>query len=98
MGCTAILEPDMALAHNSWTIDARELPPLEIIFGQSQAMSVVREMLERIADKTIPVLIQGESGTGKDIFAKLLHLSSSRAHGAWVKVSCPAIPHALIES
>jgi two-component system response regulator AtoC len=88
----------MALAHNSWTIQARELPPLEIIFGKSSAMAVVREMLERIADKTIPVLIQGESGTGKDIFAKLLHLSSDRASGAWVKVSCPAIPHALIES
>jgi two-component system, NtrC family, response regulator AtoC len=88
----------MALAHNSWTIDARELPSLEIIFGQSPAMATVREMLERIADKTVPVLIQGESGTGKDIIAKLLHLSSSRAKGAWVKVSCPAIPHALIES
>ena len=88
----------MASTHNTWTIEARELPPLEIIFGKSRAMVVVREMLERIADKTIPVLIQGESGTGKDIFAKLLHLSSDRASGAWVKVSCPAIPHALIES
>jgi two-component system, NtrC family, response regulator AtoC len=88
----------MALAHNSWTIDARELPPLEIIFGQSAEMSAVREMLDRIADKSVPVLIQGESGTGKDIFAKLLHLSSSRPNGAWVKVSCPAIPHTLIES
>jgi two-component system, NtrC family, response regulator AtoC len=88
----------MALAHNSWTIDARELPPLEMIFGQSAEMSAVRGMLERIADKSVPVLIQGESGTGKDIFAKLLHLSSSRPNGAWVKVSCPAIPHTLIES
>jgi two-component system, NtrC family, response regulator AtoC len=61
-------------------------------------MAAPREMLERIADKTVPVLIQGESGTGKDIFAKLLHLSSRRANGAWVKVSCPAIPHSLIES
>jgi two-component system, NtrC family, response regulator AtoC len=88
----------MTLAHNSWTIDARELPPLEMIFGQSAEMSAVRGMLERIADKSVPVLIQGESGTGKDIFAKLLHLSSSRPNGAWVKVSCPAIPHTLIES
>ncbi len=61
-------------------------------------MAVAREILERISDKTVPVLLQGESGTGKDIFAKLLHLSSNRANGAWVKVSCPAIPHALIES
>lgn len=88
----------MALARSSWTIDARDLPPLEVIFGRSPAMSAVRELLDRVAEKTVPVLLQGESGTGKDIFAKLLHLSSNRANGAWVKVSCPAIPHALIES
>jgi len=88
----------MALAHNSWIIDVRELPPMEVIFGRSSAMVAARELLERIADKTVPVLIQGESGTGKDIFAKLLHLSSDRSNSAWVKVSCPAIPHALIES
>lgn len=88
----------MALARNSWSLDARELPPLEVIFGKSSAMSAARELLDRVADKTVPVLLQGESGTGKDIIAKLLHLSSSRANAPWVKVSCPAIPHALIES
>ncbi len=88
----------MALARSSWTVDARELPPLEVIVGKSPAMASARDMLERVADKSVPVLIQGESGTGKDIFAKLLHLSSNRASGAWVKVSCPAIPHSLIES
>jgi two-component system, NtrC family, response regulator AtoC len=61
-------------------------------------MAAAREKLERVADKAVPVLLQGESGTGKEIFAKLLHLSSNRANGAWVKVACPAIPHALIES
>jgi two-component system response regulator AtoC len=71
---------------------------MEVIFGRSSTMAAAREMLDRVADKTVPVLVQGESGTGKDIFAKLLHLNSSRAVGAWVKVSCPAIPHALIES
>ena len=88
----------MALTHNSWTIGARDLPPLEVVYGKSSAKAAAREMLDRIADKTVPVLIQGESGTGKDLFAKLLHLSSNRANNAWVKVSCPAIPHALIES
>jgi two-component system, NtrC family, response regulator AtoC len=88
----------MALAHNSWVIDARELPPLDVVFGTSSGMAAARVILERTSDKTVPVLLQGESGTGKDIFAKLLHLNSSRANGAWVKVSCPAIPHTLIES
>jgi len=43
-------------------------------------------------------LLQGESGTGKDIFARLLHARSNRSNSAWVKVTCPAIPHSLIES
>jgi two-component system response regulator AtoC len=61
-------------------------------------MAAVREKLERIAGTTVPVLLQGESGTGKDIFARLIHARSNRANNAWVKVTCPAIPHALIES
>jgi two-component system response regulator AtoC len=71
---------------------------MDLIFGQSALMTVAREKLERIAETTVPVLLQGESGTGKDIFAKLLHARSSRAKAAWVKVTCPAIPHSLIES
>ncbi|MGD0547630.1 MAG: sigma-54 factor interaction domain-containing protein, partial [Terracidiphilus sp.] len=78
--------------------DLRELPPLEVIFGQSPGMAVAREKLERVAETTIPVLLQGESGTGKDIIARLLHTYSSRAKDAFVKVACPAIPHSLIES
>lgn len=61
-------------------------------------MALAREKLGRIAETTIPVLLQGESGTGKEIFAKLLHAYSRRMNGVWVKVNCPAIPHALIES
>jgi two-component system response regulator AtoC len=80
------------------TADLHDLPPLPIIFGQSPMMSVAREKLERVAATIVPVLLQGESGTGKDIFAKLLHTYSNRASGALVKVACPAIPHSLIES
>jgi two-component system response regulator AtoC len=61
-------------------------------------MAAAREKLDRVAQTTVPVLLQGESGTGKDIFAKLLHAHSNRSRGAWVKVACPAIPHTLIES
>jgi two-component system response regulator AtoC len=61
-------------------------------------MALVRQRLERIADTNIPVLLQGESGTGKEIMAKLLHVRSGRARSPLVKVSCPAIPHSLIET
>lgn len=79
-------------------VDVRDLPPLELIFGQTPAMVLVRDRLERIAGTDVPVLLQGESGTGKDIFARLLHGYSARANHSFVKVTCPAIPHSLIES
>ena len=88
----------MPLARASWFVDVRDLPSIDLIFGQSPAMAGVREKLERIAGTAVPVLIQGESGTGKDIFARLLHARSNRANLAFVKVTCPAIPLSLIES
>jgi two-component system response regulator AtoC len=78
--------------------EIRDLPPTNVILGQSSAMAVAREKLERVADTTVPVLLQGESGTGKDIVAKWLHVRSNRSKHAWVRVTCPAIPHSLIES
>ena len=88
----------MLLARATESFDIRDLPPKDVIFGQSPGMSIAREKLERIAETTIPVLLQGESGTGKEIFAKLLHAYSNRSNRAWVKVTCAAIPHSLIES
>jgi len=79
-------------------LDLRDLPPMNVIFGQSSMMTAAREKLEHVANTTVPVLLQGESGTGKEIFAKLLHAYSNRAKCALVKVTCPAIPFSLIES
>jgi two-component system response regulator AtoC len=75
-----------------------ELPPEELIFGQSPQMAIARSKVELAAATNVPVLLQGESGSGKEIFAKLLHIMSPRARFPWVKVMCPAIPHTLIES
>ena len=88
----------MALSRASWSVNVHDLPPMDVIFGRSAVMAAAREKLDRIADTTVPVLVQGESGTGKEILARLLHAQSNRAHGSWVKVTCPAIPHSLIES
>jgi two-component system response regulator AtoC len=88
----------MPLARASESADLRDLPPTEVIFGQTPLMAVAREKLERVAETTVPVLLQGESGTGKEIFARLLHVYSNRSKNSLVKVACPAIPHSLIES
>ncbi|MFZ0706874.1 MAG: sigma-54 dependent transcriptional regulator [Candidatus Korobacteraceae bacterium] len=74
------------------------MPPQSVIFGQTPLMQDVRHKLERVAGADIPVLISGESGTGKDIIARLLHAYSPWGQGPFVKVNCPAIPGTLLES
>jgi len=75
-----------------------EIPPEAIIFGRSDAMQSLRERLDKVACANVPVLIQGESGTGKDIIARLIHSRSPWKTGPYVKVNCPAIPGTLLES
>lgn len=74
------------------------LPPLSVIFGKSPAMRGIREQLEKISAANLPVLIHGESGTGKDVLARLFHKLSPWASGPFVKINCPAIPASLMES
>ena len=83
---------------NSLVQPLGEMPPDAIIFGRTEAMNAVRERLAKIASANVPVLIQGESGTGKDIIARLIHTGSPWRTGPWVKVNCPAIPGTLLES
>jgi len=80
------------------TTDNRDLPPMDLVFGQSSMMAVAKAKLERVANTNVPVLLQGASGTGKDLVARCLHAMSDRAKNALIKVTCPAIPSTLIES
>jgi len=75
-----------------------EMPPATVVFGRTEGMQVVRERLIKLAAAKVPVLIQGESGTGKDIIARMIHAASPWRSGPWVKVNCPAIPGTLLES
>ena len=75
-----------------------EVPPDNIIFGHSEAMQALRSRLAKVAAANVPVLITGESGTGKDIIARLIHGLSPWKTGPYVKVNCPAIPGTLLES
>ena len=75
-----------------------EMPPDEVVFGRTEAMQAVRDRLSKLAGANVPVLIQGESGTGKDIIARMIHANSPWRTGPWVKVNCPAIPGTLLES
>jgi two-component system, NtrC family, response regulator AtoC len=75
-----------------------EIPPDSVVFGNSDAMQTLRRRLEKIANANVPVLIEGESGTGKDIVARMIHTGSPWRTGPYVKVNCPAIPGTLLES
>ena len=75
-----------------------EIPPESIVFGHTEAMRALRERLQKLAGANVPVLIQGESGTGKDIIARMIHGMSPWRTGPFVKVNCPAIPGTLLES
>jgi two-component system response regulator AtoC len=74
------------------------LPPANIIFGRSAAMQTVRQKIDKVASSGVPILIQGDSGTGKGLVARFIHNSSTVAETPFVKVNCAAIPGALLES
>jgi PAS domain S-box-containing protein len=68
------------------------------IIGESPALQQMLARLEAVAQTSASVLIQGESGVGKELVAHVIHARSSRAQGPLVKVNCASIPHELFES
>jgi two-component system nitrogen regulation response regulator NtrX len=74
---------------------AAEPPPL---LGESEAIRRLREETARVAPSHVTVMIQGDSGTGKELVARRLHHLSDRARQPFVRVNCAAIPEELIES
>lgn len=74
------------------------LSSMPVLLGNSPEMAAVRHQVEQAASACMPVLVTGESGTGKNVVAQNLHLLSSRRDRPFVHVNCPSLPHTLIES
>lgn len=72
--------------------------PLPGLIGESPAMQQVRTMIEKLARSQAPIYISGESGSGKELAARLIHARSARSAGGFVPVNCGAIPENLMES
>ncbi len=68
------------------------------LIGRSQAIRDVGAIVERVADAAVPVLLLGETGTGKGVVARAIHAHGSRAGGPFVAVNCAALPENLLES
>ncbi len=75
----------------------RQTPEQKII-AESAPMNALLEITRKVAQTDASVLIQGESGVGKELIAQAIHLGSSRVNRPWVPVNAGAIPEALIES
>lgn len=69
-----------------------------IIAGKSQVFENIRRQLKKISMTGFPVLITGETGTGKNLMAKAVHLNSLQAEGPFISVNCASIPEQLLES
>ncbi len=69
------------------------------LVGQSNAMRKVYDLISRIGESDASVLVHGETGTGKELIARSIHMKNpKRKDGPFVAVNCAAVPHALIES
>jgi PAS domain S-box-containing protein len=78
-------------------VEMRELQAGELV-AESPIMQALKEQATRYAAVDSPVLILGETGTGKGVFAKLIHQASPRSDGPFLEVNCGAIPEGLIEA
>ena len=73
-------------------------PGIPRLLGESPGIQRAKDMIARLARSQAPVYITGESGSGKEVAARLIHLGSARADAAFVAVNCGAIPENLMES
>ncbi|WP_395664721.1 sigma 54-interacting transcriptional regulator [Methylocella sp.] len=91
---TRVLEQHNAMLKRALNADATRYG----IVGDSPELLRAISELERVSDATAAVLLLGESGSGKELFARALHLAGSRRDKPFIKVNCAAIPEALFES
>ncbi len=88
----------LKLSDSNRRADAHEQSALPVLIGNSSIMQATRALIERLARSQAPIHVTGESGSGKELAARLIHLKGSRRDGPFVAVNCGAIPEALMES
>jgi two-component system response regulator GlrR len=104
-GHALLAQVDKALAQGRLSTEVKQLRRLvrdsyrfDNIIGNSTAIQHVLEQVSQAANTDASVYIEGNSGTGKELVAKSLHLASSRRDGPFVAINCAAIPETLLES
>ncbi|HEY8098044.1 MAG TPA: sigma-54 dependent transcriptional regulator [Methylobacter sp.] len=87
-----------ALKLSEASSSAKERRTRHTLLGESLIMQEIRAKIDKLARSQAPVYISGESGSGKELVARLIHQQSSRSDHAFVAINCGAIPYELMES
>ena len=89
--------PDLSLQHLA-ARSPQEIAGFNQIIGNSKAIRLAVGRAQKAAIRDVPVLILGETGTGKELFARAIHDASHRQGGPFLAINCAAIPQELLES
>jgi len=89
---------DMLADDNRYLFDELRSVLGDEIIGSDFGLKSVMEMVQQVAPLDSPVLLLGETGTGKEVIANAIHYSSPRKDGPFIKVNCGAIPETLLDS
>jgi len=87
-----------ALSADRQALSSQRQEISDVVIGEASGLRDVMERVELVATTNTPVLILGETGSGKEVIARAIHLRSNRAQGPVVRVNCGAIPPELVDS
>jgi len=97
-GAVLILRSMDSLGRQISLMQSHQENGFDAIIGQSNKITLIKEQSQRYAPLELPVLITGETGTGKELVARALHQASARAKHAFLAINCAALPEHLLES
>ena len=92
------LEMNEVAVKGTPVVEAAQTVPASFLIGRSECMQAVRTQIARLARSMAPVIITGESGSGKELAAREIHFRSGRAKQPFIAVNCGAIPENLMEA
>jgi two-component system, NtrC family, response regulator HydG len=94
----AIAERAVRVENEGLRRTVREVLTGGTLVGRSAGIKAVTDLIRRVASTSVPVLVLGETGTGKELVARAIHAEGARRDGPFVAVNCAALPEALLES